>query len=189
MSHEESISLEETNKLRISLGLKPLTDDKAPVDSAEKRAEDNYTRQREKEAQDREKKYDYTLPKLTTSLTCVVCFAFQKDPGSNSQVSTLSAPRLLNGHFYPGLFHATPVIKPWPQELFDLTCHLRRVRNRRELNTGLKGATLGDADDDADDTKSWLKKNKKKEKELAAKRLKEIESMDDAAQGEYSESA
>ena len=55
MSHEESISLEETNKHRIALGLKPLTDDKAPVDSAEKRAEDNYAKQREKEAQDKEK--------------------------------------------------------------------------------------------------------------------------------------
>lgn len=56
MSHEVSISLEETNKLRISLGLKPLTDDNASVDSAEKRAEDNYAKQRGKEAQDREKK-------------------------------------------------------------------------------------------------------------------------------------
>ena len=69
MSHEESISLEETNKHRIALGLKPLTDDKAPVDSAEKQAEDNYAKQREKEAQDKEKKYVYPLPNLTTSLT------------------------------------------------------------------------------------------------------------------------
>ena len=69
MSNEESISLEETNKHRIALGLKPLTDDKAPVDSAEKRAEDNYTKQREKEAQDREKKYVCPLSKRTSSLT------------------------------------------------------------------------------------------------------------------------
>lgn len=51
MSMEESISLEETNRIRISLGLKPLTDDKAPTDSTEKTAEDNYAQQREKEAQ------------------------------------------------------------------------------------------------------------------------------------------
>lgn len=63
------------------------------------------------------------------------------------------------------------------------------MRNRRELNARLKGTTLGDADDDVDNAKSWLKKSKKKERELAAKRLKEIESMDDAAQAEYSESA
>lgn len=63
------------------------------------------------------------------------------------------------------------------------------MRNRRELNARLGGTTLGDADDDVDNTKAWLKKNKKRERELAAKRLKEIESMDDAAQGEYNESA
>ena len=56
MSHEESISLEETNKIRISLGLKPLTDDNAPTDNKEKQAEDNYAKQRQQEAQDREKR-------------------------------------------------------------------------------------------------------------------------------------
>ena len=54
---EESISLEETNKIRISLGLKPLTDDKAPADSKEKQAEDNYAKKRQEEEKDREKKY------------------------------------------------------------------------------------------------------------------------------------
>ena len=61
--------MEETNKLRISLGLKPLTDDKAPVDSAEKQAEDNYAKQREKEVQEREKKYAHPLPNPTSPLT------------------------------------------------------------------------------------------------------------------------
>ena len=50
---EESISLEETNKIRISLGLKPLTDDKAPTDVGEKTAEENYAQQREKESKAR----------------------------------------------------------------------------------------------------------------------------------------
>lgn len=53
---EESISLEETNKIRISLGLKPLTDDKSPADKKEKEAEDNFTKKREEEANEREKK-------------------------------------------------------------------------------------------------------------------------------------
>jgi U4/U6.U5 tri-snRNP-associated protein 1 len=53
---EESISLEETNKIRISLGLKPLTDDKAPTDTKGQEAEDNYARQREKEAKEKETK-------------------------------------------------------------------------------------------------------------------------------------
>lgn len=57
MSMEESISLEETNKIRISLGLKPLTDDSAPADDKDKQAEDNYAKQREREAKERESKY------------------------------------------------------------------------------------------------------------------------------------
>lgn len=56
MSMEESISLEETNKIRISLGLKPLTDDSAPADDADKEAELNYSKQREREAKEREAK-------------------------------------------------------------------------------------------------------------------------------------
>lgn len=56
MSMEESISLEETNKIRISLGLKPLTDDSAPADNSEKQAEDNYTNQRQRETKERESK-------------------------------------------------------------------------------------------------------------------------------------
>ena len=56
MSMEESISLEETNKIRISLGLKPLTDDKAPAGDKEKEAEDNYTKKRELEAKSRQSK-------------------------------------------------------------------------------------------------------------------------------------
>jgi Asp/Glu/hydantoin racemase len=55
MSMEESISLEETNKIRISLGLKPLTDDKAPADS-DQQAEANYSKLREKEAKERDAK-------------------------------------------------------------------------------------------------------------------------------------
>lgn len=56
MSMEESISLEETNKIRISLGLKPLTDDTAPADDKEKQAEQNYAKQREAEAKAKEAK-------------------------------------------------------------------------------------------------------------------------------------
>lgn len=61
MSAEESISLEETNKIRISLGLKPLTDDKAPADDKEKQAEDNYAKQRERERKEKETKYVHFL--------------------------------------------------------------------------------------------------------------------------------
>ena len=53
---EESISLEETNKIRISLGLKPLTDDREPADSEEQQAENNYARRRAEEQAEKERK-------------------------------------------------------------------------------------------------------------------------------------
>jgi U4/U6.U5 tri-snRNP-associated protein 1 len=54
MSMEESISLEETNKIRVSLGLKPLTEDKEPVNDKEKEAEANYAKHQEKQIKERE---------------------------------------------------------------------------------------------------------------------------------------
>lgn len=53
MADAEGISLEETNKIRISLGLKPLTDDKAPVADKEKEAEDNFAKAQAREAKTR----------------------------------------------------------------------------------------------------------------------------------------
>jgi U4/U6.U5 tri-snRNP-associated protein 1 len=52
----ESIGLEETNKIRISLGLKPLTDDGAPVNAKEQTAEDNFAKRKADEAKEREQK-------------------------------------------------------------------------------------------------------------------------------------
>ncbi|KAI0322600.1 SART-1-domain-containing protein [Amylostereum chailletii] len=122
MSMEESISLEETNKIRVSLGLKPLTDDSAPADDKEKQAEKNYADEREREAKAKESK--------------------------------------------------------------KIQDRIAKVRNKRELNASLKGATLGDNDPDADDTLKWIKKTKKREKLLAKKRQEELESMDKVFQGE-----
>ena len=64
------------------------------------------------------------------------------------------------------------------------------MRNKRELNARLAGATLGDADaGDTDDVKRWIKKSKKREKQLAQKRMEELEDMDKLLQGEeYTES-
>ena len=62
------------------------------------------------------------------------------------------------------------------------------MKNKRELNAKLKGATLGDADADVDDTLKWIKKSKKREKELARKRQEELENMDKVFQGaDYTE--
>ena len=63
-----------------------------------------------------------------------------------------------------------------------------RVRNRKELNASLKGTTLGDADGNTDDALKWIKRAKKREKELAKKRQEEMDNMDKAAQDEYTES-
>lgn len=53
----------------------------------------------------------------------------------------------------------------------------------------LKGATLGDADGDVDDTKAWVKKDRKKGKEPDSKRSNVIGSMNNAVQEMYNESA
>lgn len=63
------------------------------------------------------------------------------------------------------------------------------MRNRRELNAKLKGTTLGEADGDVDDTLKWIKRSKKKEKELVKKRQQELENMDKMLEEEYTESA
>jgi U4/U6.U5 tri-snRNP-associated protein 1 len=64
------------------------------------------------------------------------------------------------------------------------------VRNRRELNASLTGATLGAPDGDTEDTLKWVKRAKKREKELAKKRQQELESMEEAFQADaYTESA
>lgn len=63
------------------------------------------------------------------------------------------------------------------------------MRNRRELNASLKGATLGDADAETDDTLKWIKRNKRKEKEQAKKRQEELENMDKQFQEQYTERA
>ncbi|KAJ7066972.1 SART-1 family-domain-containing protein [Mycena amicta] len=124
MSMVESISLEETNRIRVSIGLKPLVEDGAPADNKEKQAEENYAKRRETEAKERDSK--------------------------NTQE------------------------------------RLAKIKNRRELNASLKGATLGAADGD-EDTLKWVKKSKKREKELAKKRQEELANMDQMFQAEYTE--
>ncbi|EUC57602.1 SART-1 protein, partial [Rhizoctonia solani AG-3 Rhs1AP] len=126
MSMEESISLEETNKIRISLGLKPLTDDKAPSNDKDQEAEQNYAKRKKAEEEDRRKG--------------------------------------------------------------EIAKNIAKARNRIELNRRLIGTTLGETEEDVSmDAKNWIKKAKKKEKELAAKRQAELESMDKMAQATYDE--
>jgi U4/U6.U5 tri-snRNP-associated protein 1 len=60
-----------------------------------------------------------------------------------------------------------------------------RAKDKKTLNDKLTGSTLGEAGDDADDLKSWIKKNKKRERDLAEKKALELESQDKQFQDEY----
>ncbi|KZV88906.1 hypothetical protein EXIGLDRAFT_163275 [Exidia glandulosa HHB12029] len=65
-----------------------------------------------------------------------------------------------------------------------------RLKNKRELNAGLKGRSLADlgADEgDVDDAKKWIKRSKKQEKLLAKRRQEELDDLDKAIQEEYTE--
>jgi len=74
MADAESISLEETNKIRIKLGLKPLTDDGPSSNSKDKEAEDNYAKRKEQQAKERETRLvapgcgDYNLANFLSGL-------------------------------------------------------------------------------------------------------------------------
>ena len=46
---------------------------------------------------------------------------------------------------------------------------------------------MGDAEEDVDDTLKWIKRNKKKEKELAKKRQLDLENRDKELLDEYTE--
>ncbi|TRM64687.1 SART-1 protein [Schizophyllum amplum] len=124
MSMEESISLAETNAIREKLGLKLLTDDGAPADTKDQAAEENYKKQRQREAKERETKI--------------------------------------------------------------LQERIAKIKNKRELNSALKGRTLGDGKGE-DDTLLWVKRSKKQEKELKRRRLQEQEELEKQVQQEYSE--
>ena len=63
-----------------------------------------------------------------------------------------------------------------------------RNKNKRELNRRLVGATLGDEEESVDDARTWIKRSKKKEKELAAKRQAELDAQDALVPESYTES-
>ena len=61
-----------------------------------------------------------------------------------------------------------------------------RAKDRRALNEKLIGHTLGEGDEgDTADVKSWIKKTKKRQRELAEKRAMELENQDQLFQNEY----
>jgi U4/U6.U5 tri-snRNP-associated protein 1 len=57
-----------------------------------------------------------------------------------------------------------------------------RSKNRKRNLEKLQGKGLADGDDDEESTLAWIKKSRKKEKDTAARRAKELEEMDNAFQ-------
>lgn len=136
---KESLSLEETNKIRVSLGLKPIADPAAASSGppaaleGEALAEDNYAKRRAEEQNAKEAK--------------------------------------------------------------ELKERIDKARNQKERIRKLGGRGLGDLDEDeaqvkqeegaaGDDAKAWVRRQKKRAKELAAKRAKEQEEEDRLAEEE-----
>ena len=61
-----------------------------------------------------------------------------------------------------------------------------RIKDRKSLNEKLTGTTLADViEGENDDLKAWIKKNKRRERELASKKAEELENQDKHFQEEY----
>jgi U4/U6.U5 tri-snRNP-associated protein 1 len=134
MADAESISLEETNRIRISLGLKPLQPEPAQAATGA----------------------DATPP-----------------PDDDERIA----------------YENLRALRAEQQQAKDeeaLRNRLRKAKDRKALNERLAGRTLGDAEEDESlDVKAWIKKSKKRERELAAKRAAELEQQDKEFQEEY----
>ncbi|KAH9816375.1 SART-1 family-domain-containing protein [Melampsora americana] len=132
---KESLSIEETNKIRVSLGLKPLpipgsttTEGSKTELTSEEKAELNYTRRRAEEAEAKKSK--------------------------------------------------------------EIQDRIYKAKNKRELSSKLKGRGLGEisvGEEDTEDLKKWVKRQKKQSKKLAeeaARKEKEIAEQEIASYGE-----
>jgi U4/U6.U5 tri-snRNP-associated protein 1 len=139
MADAESISLEETNRIRISLGLKPLQ----PLSDADPEAAGADGDSAPTAADDEERK----------------------------AVDNLRALRAEQAK---------------AKEEETLRNRLRKAKDRKTLNEQLVGRTLADVEEDGpQDLKAWIKRSKKQERELAAKRAAELEQQDKEFQSEY----
>lgn len=125
---KESISLDETNKIRISLGLKPLSDS-GPSKTSEAMAEDNYAKRQADDAKERD----------------AAALKLRIDKAKNAQ---------------------------------ERKKQLVGVGLGDDEHEGIKNEDGGVGGGGDLDNKKWVKQQKKRAKELAAKRAKEMEEMD-----------
>jgi U4/U6.U5 tri-snRNP-associated protein 1 len=141
MADAESISLEETNRIRISLGLKPLQ----PPSQNEG-------------------------PQVDEAGNVVIT----ADEEERRAVENLKALRAEQA-------------KSAEQEA--LRKRLQKNREKKALTEKLAGRTLAEPDDEQEeDLKSWIKRTKKRERELAAKKAEDLEDQDKLFQEEYTSS-
>ncbi len=141
---KEELSLEETNKLRISLGLKPLVADDAPSSSSEPAQKD-------------------AAPKLDPDAVAARNFQ-EKQQRDRRQ-----------------------------REDAELRERLARAQAKRDAARRLNGPTLGDPEPTLGDasasssreTLRWIKESKKRAKEHAARRAKELQEQEARAEAEY----
>ncbi|TKY88312.1 hypothetical protein EX895_002664 [Sporisorium graminicola] len=140
---KEELSLEETNKLRISLGLKPLVADDAPAPAAAADAP----------------------PKLDGDALASKNFRDKQDRERRER------------------------------EDAEIKERLAKAQAKRDAARRLKGPTLGDLDQNGEasssssqDALKWLKESKKRAKEHAARRARELEEQEAREQAQYRES-
>jgi U4/U6.U5 tri-snRNP-associated protein 1 len=126
---EESLSLEETNKLRISLGLKPLKADPPSTNTAATTDTtlvfDNSTESQDRRAIDNWKTHQSTL---------------EADSARRARAEGV-----------------------------------KKARDAAKRFAVLEGKGLGEADENEEDTTTWVRKMKKRQKKLAEKMAKEKE--------------
>ncbi|RPB03100.1 SART-1 protein [Choiromyces venosus 120613-1] len=125
---EESLSIEETNKIRLSLGLKPLkVDTETPATSSKPvdAAPDNSVEAQERRAVDNWKKRQDDIEK------------------ENARKARIEG--------------------------------IKKARDAEKRFAKLEGKGLGEADENEEDTTTWVRKMKKRQKKLAEKMAKEME--------------
>lgn len=136
---EESLSIEETNKIRLSLGLKPLKADTSSTPSAAAAPTDNSLEAQDRRAVDNWKQHQSAL---------------DKESARSARIEGV-----------------------------------KKARDAARRFARLEGKGLGEADDDGgeEDTKTWVRKMKKRQKKLAEKMAREREEELQRAAGEVKE--
>lgn len=150
MAQEEEISLEETNRIRVSLGLKPI-----PVPN------------QLKEAPATQQNNESNLDNGTRT-----CESISLDETNKLRVSMGLKPIPAENVSTSSVAQNEAARKNWEEKYLAekkakdeerIRENIEKVREKTELRKKLTGSTLGDSGSSAGDTKSWLANLKKKQ--------------------------